>query len=185
MTLPPGGRVVVLGLFPTSRGLGWAAFNGPLSLIDFGIFTATTGRSKETPSKNGQCLTRVDRLMARLMPEHIVLEVYAPDRSRRSTRVAGLCKSIETLARDRGLAVSVIPRAAVHAAFVHASKPTRDQVAAAVALSVPELAPRLPKPRRTYDSENKALAAFNAAALVLTHYENEATALLNELRNAA
>ena len=47
---------------------------------------------------------------------------------------------------------------------------SKDDVAAAVARMVPELAPSLPCRRRIWESEHYAMAIFEAAALALTHF---------------
>jgi hypothetical protein len=43
----------------------------------------------------------------------------------------------------------------------------------------------LPDRRKIWDGEDRRLSVFSAAAVVLTHYQNGATAFLNDLRNAA
>ena len=50
---------------------------------------------------------------------------------------------------------------------------------------MPTLRTHLPDKRKHWNGEDKRLSVFAAAALVLTYYRNGATALLNDLRNAA
>ena len=48
---------------------------------------------------------------------------------------------------------------------------TRDEIAAAVVRHVDAFRHRLPRARRIWTSEDKRMALFSAAALVLTHYQ--------------
>lgn len=177
MTGPPP-HSKVLGVFPTSRGFGYAIFNGPFALVDAGDVVLLR-------HKNQAALDRIARLLARHEPQALVLEAYEGPGTKRCERIKQLSASIFALAADRGHHVEVYPRNEVQETFAEEPAATRDEVAAAVAKRVPALAVRLPRPRRSFDSEDKRLAIFSAAALVLTFYRKGATALLDELRNAA
>lgn len=178
MTVVASPPAKTLGIYPTSRGFGWAVFDTPFSLVDAGLFT-------EFRHKNEACLDRITFLIAKHEPQAVVLEDFEGRESRRHHRIRGLCRSIQTVAVDRGHGVAVYSRDDVRETFADEGAATRDDIAAAVARRVPALRHRLPPPRTAYDSEDKRLAIFNAAALVLTHYRNGATALLDELRDAA
>ncbi len=181
--VPPGGRHITLAFFPSARGLGWAAFENPFLPVSYGVFTASAKANQATPSKNGQCLNKADSLMGKLQPETVLLEAFETHGASRHDRLIRLSRSITSLAEDRGIDVRIMPRSDVYAAFEEVGARTRDEVAVAVARSVPQLTVYLPRPRRTYDSENKYLALFNAAALVLTNYKRGSIELLDDLRS--
>lgn len=172
-------RLRVLGVHPAARGFGWAVCEGPFKLIDAGVFLAFG------PAKNEQCLGEVERLIARFSPAELVLEDFDPERSHRSQRAHQLCLLLASLAGSLGLRFAAHEREAVQRAFEGVGARTREEIAGAVARHFSVLRSRLPKKRKRWESEDKRLAIFNAAAVVLASYENGAAALLDEMRNAA
>lgn len=170
-------KPLVLGVFPTSRGLGWVVFDGPFSVVAHGVYTVFNNR-------NVACLRKVEQLLGTYQPETVVLEAFeAP--APRADRVRRLCRSIAALVPDHGHGLSIFPRSQVQAAFARSGALTREEVARDVARQVPALEHRLPKPRRFGDGESKAMGLFNAAALVLTHYYFSSQDLLDDLGEAA
>lgn len=167
----------VLALHPTTRGLGWIVSEGPFAPHDWG--NAQTRRG----DKNAQALAHVERLIARYEPETIVLEAFEKRHSARANRVARLGRAIVALANDRSIEVAIYTRGEVKACFAAVGAVSRHQIAEAVGRSLSALAHCLPKPRRSWESENPRMALFSAAALVLTHYQYAASQLLNDLRN--
>ena len=155
-------RSITLGFHPTSRGFGWAAFEGPFSVYDSGLFTCQR-------DKNPKCLRKVEKLLDRLQPDTLVLEAFDKRSSIRSTRIRRLCLSVVSMAAERGLEVAVYSRNDVRACFASVGARTRDEVAEAVSRHVQGLHHRLPKKRGAGDSEDKRLAMFCAAALVIAH----------------
>lgn len=178
MSAPVLGRFLTLGVFPTSRGLGWACFDGPFSLFESGLFTSTR-------DKNAACLGKLESLLARLSPETLVLEAFDEKSSVRSPRIRRLCLAMVSTAAERGHDLAVFKKADVQAAFAGVGARTREEIAHAIARHLPGLVHRLPKSRKNGDSEDKRLSIFNAAALVLTHYHFGSLGLLDGLREAA
>lgn len=171
-------RPLVLGLFPTTRGFGWVVFEGPFAVVDYGLFTAFK-------DKNPACLERIDALLGKFLPETVVVEAFDPALTRRHPRIQRLGLSITALVNDRGHNLTVFERWQVRVAFSGVGAVGRQEIAEAVARSVPMLSHRLPKRRKSYESEPRDMAIFNAAALVLTHYHFGCRDVLDELRDAA
>jgi hypothetical protein len=90
-----------------------------------------------------------------------------------------------SLANDRSINVAVYTRKDINACFSTVGARTRYEIAEAIARHVPALAPRLPPKRRAWTAEDRRMGLFNAAALVFTHYRNEAQFFLDELKGAA
>jgi hypothetical protein len=178
MIVVGSGRSIVLGIFPTARGFGWAAFESPISVLESGTFVAL-GR------KNVACLEKVDALCRKFAPETVVLEAFDRPHAFRAGRIVDLGKAISSLVAGRGHELTTVARSDVQAAFAPDGARTRDEIAGAIAWQVPGLAHRLPTPRKAWESEKRVMAMFNAAALVLTHYRDGAAALLDDLRSAA
>lgn len=172
------GRYRTLGLHLTSRGFGWVVCEGPFGFVASGVFTSIRG------NKNANCRRKTEKLIALFKPSEFVIEACT-DRTRRSARVSALSVDLLAVAADRGLYIASYPREKVQEAFAVVGARTREEVAEAIARFYPALALRLPKPRKPWNSEDKRLGMFCAAAVVLTHFHNGATALLAERGSAA
>jgi hypothetical protein len=118
-------------------------------------------------------------------PETVLLEAFDPKLTYQQLRKRDLGRRVVSLVRGRGQDLSLLTREEVQAAFADVGARTREEIAHAIHRAVPALEYRLPKRRAPGDSERKALPMFSAVALVLTHYRNGGTALLDDLRNAA
>ncbi len=171
-------RALTLGVYPTARGFGWAAFENPFTVYQHGVYSPRR-------HKNALCLRKLEWLIDRLQPEELVLEAFDSQSSIRSTRIRRLCQSLVPLAASRTIDVAIYKRSQVQATFRDVGARTRYEIAEAVARHVSALAPHLPAPRKIWTGEHRRLSVFNAAALVLTHYQNGAAAFLQELKDAA
>lgn len=165
---------LTLAVHPTSRGFGWIAFDGPFNAYDW-AFVLAKGE------KNLSCLRSIERLFERLKPECLVIEAFERSDSSRADRIARLCRAVVALAVDHGIEVAIYRRGDVQATFASVGARTRDEIAFAVARHVEALRPRLPAKRRPWQSEDKRMALFSAAALVLTHFQLGASRLFDAL----
>lgn len=178
MTVVGSSRYRTLAVHPTSRGFGWVVCEGPLRLVEFGVCVPLRG------SKRVACVRKTEKLIARLAPSELVIEAF-DERSGKGAWVRKLSLDLVTVAADRSLSIEAHTRDAVRAAFEAVGARTRRETAEAVARHFPALAYRLPSPRKAWESEDKRLAIFHAAAVVLAHFHNGATALLRERGSAA
>ena len=166
-----------LAIHPTSRGLGWVAFEGPFTPYDWG----TTCPRKD---KNTKCLRSTEALIARFVPDTLVLEAFDRRHSVRGSRIERLCLAIQSLAADRGIEVAIYTRGDVRACFAAVGAQSRDDIAAAVARHIDALREWLPKRRRPWETEHRRISVFSAAALVLTHYQLGAGRIFDEFNFA-
>ncbi len=90
-------------------------------------------------------------------------------------------RTIVHLAAHKSVNVVVYARADIKAAFKTIGASTRQEIACAVARHVEAFQHRLPKPRKPWQSEDRRMALFSAAALVLTHYQLGASTLFDDL----
>jgi hypothetical protein len=151
----------VLGIHPSSRGFGWALFEGELAPFDWG--TADIYRHD-----SGKVLERVGALLEKYQPCVVVCEEFEAPPARRSARIRGLYRTILAQAAQRDITIYRFRRAEIGAVLAPAR--TREEIAAVVAKRVPQFRPRLPKKRKVWESEHPSLALFNAVACVLTYY---------------
>jgi Holliday junction resolvasome RuvABC endonuclease subunit len=154
----------VLAIDPSTRGFGYAVFEGPDQLIDWGV--------KETKTeKNKSALKHVAELLDRYQPSVIVVEDYAAKGSRRCPRIQKLINDTSKLASKRKVKVRSFSRAKVKQAFFESGARNKYEIAAAIGKRFPELAPRLPRFRKPWMSEDYRMSIFDAVALALTFFE--------------
>lgn len=165
---------LTLGVHATSHGFGWAAFEGPLSIYDWGTARASA-------NKNDMAMRRFEALVERLQPDTLVLETFEGEGARRSERVMRLCRSMIASASIKGIRVAIYGRAEVKAAFAHLGAADRHETAQALTRLFDVLRPLLPRRRRAWETADDRMGIFNAAAVVLTHFQRDAQALLDAL----
>jgi Holliday junction resolvasome RuvABC endonuclease subunit len=151
----------VLAIDPTSRGFGFVVLESPTTLVDWGVKAIR-------PQKEGKVLAKVSELIRHYRPEIIVLEDHR--RSRRCARIQNLLDGICRLATAEGLKSRCVPVSRVKKIFCTFRANTKHEIAHAVAQQLPELAPRVPRYRKPWMSEDYRMAIFDAAALALTYF---------------
>jgi Holliday junction resolvasome RuvABC endonuclease subunit len=156
----------VLAIDPSTRGFGFAILEGPERLIDWGV--------KETKTdKNRRSLDLIRELINDYEPDTIVVENYEGKGSRHCLRVRALIDPISKLKSNRKVQVKSFSRAEVKRAFPESSRSTKYEIAVAIAKQFPELAPRLPRFRKPWMSEDYRMSIFDAVALGLTFFQFE------------
>ena len=159
--MTPVSGAIVLAIYPTSRGFGFALFRGERSLIDWGI------KDIRWKDKNFLAMHVLKTLIDRYLPDVIVIEDTTRKNSRRHERIRILYRLIAEHAKAKQIAVRRFTQGAMHAHFgVH----TKYAVAEAVARAIPMLAPRLPPPRKAWMSEDARQSLFDAVALALVYF---------------
>jgi Holliday junction resolvasome RuvABC endonuclease subunit len=154
--------VRVLAIDPSTRGFGFGVLEGPNRLIDWGV--------KETKkNKNARTLKLIEDLMDRYQPNVVVVEDYAGKGSRRCRRIQNLISDISKLALKRKIRVRSISRAKVKQAFSESGASNKYEIALDIAKRFPELAPRLPRFRKPWMSEDYRMSIFDAVALAAAY----------------
>lgn len=159
--MTPAQGSTVLALYPTSRGFGFALFQGERLLIDWG---AKDIRWKD---KNFLAMHAVRKLIERYAPNVIVIEDTTPKHSRRHERIRILHKLITEHAKSKQINVRRFTQGSIHE---HFGVNTKYAVAEAVAHEMPMLASRLPPKRKAWMSEDARQSLFDAVALAITYY---------------
>jgi Predicted endonuclease involved in recombination (possible Holliday junction resolvase in Mycoplasmas and B. subtilis) len=156
----------ILAIDPSTRGFGFAVLEGPDRLIDWGV--------KDTKlDKNRRALELIANLIEQYEPGVVVLENYAGKGSRRCERVAELIEKISRLALTRETKVRRFSRAEVKRAFAASGAKTKYEIAVAIANRFPELAPRLPRFRKPWMSEDYRMSIFDAVGLAVVYFRSE------------
>jgi hypothetical protein len=154
----------VLALHITTCGFAYCIFDGPGTLIDFGIKHARRGK------KNKESLALVEHLLKRFDPHVICFEDVTEPGSKRLTRVRQLYRDIEGLADHLSLDTYSYPWHVVFSVFKEDAPHTRHDLAVLISAQLPAIARRLPPKRKAWLPMDPRQALFDSAALGLTHY---------------
>jgi hypothetical protein len=157
---------LVIGFHPTPRGFGWVVFEGPDVLIDWGLAYARS-------DAHATCLRHLRTILARHRPERLVLEQFEGQALRRSRTTRELCLAIVRMADRFSITVSRYDRQEIALALANSPWASRHRVAEAIAERAPMLRHRMPPMRRPWDSLDRRMGLFSAAAVALTHFERE------------
>ena len=153
-------RVFVLDLHPLS--FGYAMFEGPDELIDWGIKNFRHGvNAVKVPLDEKLAL-----LLDQLGPDVLVMK------EPKSTALKKMARVITALAESRGTPVRIVSRASVLGAFPDDSH-NKYQVASVIASRYPELAPRLGPRRKVWQAEKYSMSIFDAAAIGIAYFAPE------------
>lgn len=151
----------ILGIHPVSQGFGWALFDGPDSLFDWGTADIRNG-------DNVKVLLRTAQLFDKYRPPVLVLEEFDGAQSRRRPRLRLLCRAVVARAELRNMRIHRHAREDIAAALFPAR--TRHEIAVTVAARLEPLRPYVPEKRKVWEHERLAMSVFCAAACVLSYY---------------
>ena len=157
-------EIRVLAIDPTTSGFGFVVLEGRERLIDWGV-------KEVAGEKRSSCLRAIASLMNRYQPDLVAVESPIMGKSRRCERVRELIGSIVKLAIERRVRTRAISRAQVREVFIQEGARTKHEIATAITVRLPELAPRLPRFRQPWMPEDGRMAIFDALAIALTFYE--------------
>ncbi len=157
---------LVLAIDPTSRGFGYALFEGSLSPINWGVKEARI----KNKFKNARYIKMIEELIEFYGPEVIVIEKHSDDESKRCKRVQQLLSEISSLAKRRKVTLRSFSRQDINNYFSSYGAKTKYKIAITIAQWLPEFAPRIPNFRKAWMSEDYRMAIFNAVSLILTFY---------------
>jgi len=168
---------LILGIATVTRGFGWVAFDSPFNAYDWNLVFVRS-------DKNVRCIRQFERLLDRLEPDLIVIE-DSPAKAVRSRRMTALHRLLKASAALRDIEVAVYARGDVQSCFATVGARTNQEIAEAVARQVQGLALKLPRKRHAWTGEDRRLALFGAAALVMTHFHHGGKEFLQGLKSAA
>lgn len=158
-------KPLVLSLAPSSRGVGFAVFEGERMLLDWGVRYVKKDKNKGS-------ISRIRALIEAYQPEVLVIEDYAGPGSWRHPRIRRLIRMIRRLAAHESLDIREYSRGDIRARFAPPVKPTKHEIGQKIIGVFPELQSRLPKKRRPWTSEHPSMALFDAVALALCHFQD-------------
>jgi hypothetical protein len=147
----------ILALSLDWQGFGFAAFDGPDELIDFGT---RNFRWPVTVPLEAKLLLLFDTNQ----PD--ILVVVAPKTAKRQK----ILNRIAKVAKAERIPLMLVSGTNIRKVFTSANQ-SKYQIAYAIAERYPELQFRLPSPRKAYESEKFGITIFEAAAAGFVYYD--------------
>ena len=155
--------VIILALFPNTRGLGYACLVMPeKKLKDSGVLTIR-------PICNSKILERIKTFIDFFKPEIVVIKDYGSDYSRQERRGARLVESITKYAKEMRLPVYHYTRQQVRDIFEQFGAKSKTEIAQRIIVWLPELEFHAPRIRKNTMAEEYYMGEFDAISLAITH----------------
>lgn len=152
----------ILALDPTPQGFGFVVLEAdPLLLVDWGVATARRGSDTS--------LRAVLRLISRYTPTTLVIEDWTAAAPARRPALEDFMNGIADLIVNAVVHVTTYSRHEVRRAFAEARAYSKQDIALILAGRFPELAPRVPRQRKIWESEDRRMAIFDALGLAVVH----------------
>ena len=143
----------VLSLDIRSRRVGYVVFEGPWRLLDWGVIRLHEGR--------------VQSLLDTFEPSVIVLRQIARGSIRDRSIVRTAVRVIRRKAKSASIALMPMSWTQIIRLFRQDVAPTKAEIAGIIAECFPELANRLPPPRKPWKGEHWNMCLFDSVALGL------------------
>lgn len=156
-------NTTILVLYPNSLGLGYAIFDSPKKLVDYGI-----GYIK--PLSNSKTLTRVKEYIEYYKPDIILVREVTKQNSKKMRRIEKLTESICRQVRLQGLHVHCYNRSQIQDVFAQFGISTKYQISQKIIEWYPELKRIELAPRKIWQGQNHNTGVFDAIALGLTYF---------------
>lgn len=152
---------MVCGIDPHVRGIGFAVFEGPKEIIDWGTTNTRFG-------KNRSARRRVSQLIKARQPNVLVVEDLTNARHGRCAKKR--MQEIEALAVRNELECVKFSAEDIRLVFSHFGATTKYEIAVKLATFMPELKGHLPSKRRIWEAEDPRYSIFDAAAFAFSYY---------------
>jgi RNase H-fold protein (predicted Holliday junction resolvase) len=160
MKRKPERKQRILGLDVRSRRIGYAVFEHPTRLVDFGV---TRFKS------NDAAVVRLATLIRNTQPDVLVLLKISSKSSRNRHGTRAIQRAARLLGGYSSIEVAFISEAKLRSCFREKGTNTKYQMASHLAQVFPELGWRLPLPRKPWETEYRNMSIFDAAALGITY----------------
>jgi len=160
-------RVLALDVRP--RSFGYAVFEGPTLLLDWGVQSFRHGRN----AVRIPLATKIAALLEDFRPA-VVVGKEPPSRKKvNRARTRKVLELVRHKASLRGIRTRVFKRRAASKLFGGDERLTKYQIATALAERFAELRPILPPKRKPWQSEDYRVSIFDAAALGVAYFDRQ------------
>lgn len=153
---------LVLAFSPTTRGVGYAVFEGPQNPLDWGV--------KETKGVSTRRQLKAVKELARYYTPDVIVIEQDEKAYRRGIRVRELLKAISNAGEQCGVRVCPIAKETIEGIFSQFGSTTKFQRAQRISSWIPDLKHLAPRERKPWMSEDYRMGIFDAMTLALTYY---------------
>ena len=160
-------RVLALDVRP--RSFGYAVFEGPTLLLDWGVQSFRHGRN----AVRIPLATKIAALLEDFRPAVVVAKEPPPRKKVNRARTRKVLELVRHKASLRGIRTRVFKRRAASKLFGGDERVTKYKIATALAERFAELRPVLPPKRKFYESEDYRMSIFDAAALGVAYFDRQ------------
>lgn len=160
--MKPTDEMRVLAFDVRHSRLGYALFEGPKQLIDWGVSTVPSRCS----DRIGWIRIRAARLLLRCLPAFIVARYQSKCCTTCNSSAEPILKAILIEAEARGIPTQLVGPDEIKAAF---QVSTKDEIATVLVRNFPELLVLLPARRAAWKSEPHRMIIFDAVATGFAH----------------
>ena len=159
-------RILAIDLRP--RRFGYALFEGPRLLLDWGIssYPSMVEGGAEVAARRLQALLRMSS------PSAIVVKTERWERAAASSSTRALTVAISREVSERSLPIRLIGQRELRGTFLNLQCETKYEIAAVLARIFPELLWKVPPKRQIWQTEHPRMAMFDAIALGLAYWQN-------------
>jgi RNase H-fold protein (predicted Holliday junction resolvase) len=154
----------IMALDIRRRRVGYAIFEAPLRFLDWGVLG-----SRYCPPETG----RIRSLSQLLHPSVVVLGRIPQKGRRNNSQTKTLFRAVQAEIRRSSVPIVYIGERLVRNFFHRYGAHGKQAVAVLLAKAFPELAGKLPPPRKVWQAEARRMSIFDAAALALTYFTLE------------
>jgi len=156
----------VLAIYPTRYGIGYAVFDTPENLVDFGIRYVQ-------PMKNKHVMTRVREYISFFKPDILLCRNVNDLKKRSGKRSKKLIDLICDEAKTQGLEIHTYNRTQIQNVFTQFGAKTKYQISQKIMKWYPILKNYEFTKRKAWETESYNTGVFDAVSLVMVHYYME------------
>ena len=165
----PANQKRVLALDVRPRSFGYAVFEGPTLLLDWGVQSFRHGRN----AVRIPLATKIAALLEDFQPAEVVAKEPPSRKKVNRARTRKILELVRHKASLRGIRTRVFKRRAASKLFGGEERLTKHQIATALAERFAELRPVLPPKRKPWESEDYRMSIFDAAALGVAYFDRQ------------
>lgn len=155
-------KVIVLALYPSTRGVGYVCLESPQNLKEYGVVTIR-------PIFNGKVLERIEKFIEFFNPHVIVIKDYGEDYSEKNMRGAALIESVAKFAGEMNVPVHRYTRQQIRDVFEQFGAKSKFEIAHKIISWFPQLRTHAPRIRKPWMAEDYHMGEFDAISLAVTH----------------
>ena len=165
----PANQKRVLALDVRPRSFGYAVFEGPTLLLDWGVQSFRHGRN----AVRIPLATKIAALLEDFQPSVVVAKEPPSRKKVNRARTRKVLELVRHKASLRGIRTRVFRRQTSRNPFGGEERLTKDKTATVLAERFAELRPVLPPKRKFYESEDYRMSIFDAAALGVAYFDRQ------------